>query len=96
MKHEFSKHNLLDYFDHITTSTDTGVRKPNKQIFLNAIDIANSQPSDILFVGDNWEADIIGAHSAGLKAIWKCDKSDRPNNPEDLFFHTWIDFLINL
>ncbi len=94
MKYEFSKHNLFDYFDHITTSADIGVRKPDKQIFLNAIDRTKLQPSDILFVGDNLEADIIGAHSVGLKTIWKCEnKSDKPNNSKDLFFLTWIDFF---
>ena len=91
MNHEFSKHQLLDYFDFIITSADLGIRKPAKQIFLLAIDTLKLHPSDIWFVGDNWEQDIIGANAVGLKAIWKCE-SGKPDN-EHLYFHDWQDFF---
>ncbi|MGQ0827135.1 MAG: HAD family hydrolase [Bacteroidota bacterium] len=91
MKHEFLKHQLLDYFDFIITSADLGIRKPAKQIFFQAIDTIKLHPSDIWFVGDNWEDDIMGADAVGLKAIWKCENG-KPDNGH-LYFHDWQDFF---
>lgn len=61
--------NISKYFDTITNSETAGVKKPNPIIFNHALDIANAKPNESIMIGDNYEADIIGAIDVGLDVI---------------------------
>ena len=58
---------LLDYFtyEHMAISADLGVRKPNPDIFMHALNRLSVQPEDAAMVGDSLKADILGAKIAG-------------------------------
>jgi HAD superfamily hydrolase (TIGR01549 family) len=58
------------YFKSIIISVDTRWRKPRKEIFLMSAEEVGFPPSDIVFIGDNYDADIVGAKSAGFDTIW--------------------------
>ena len=58
------------YFDKIITSENTGVKKPNPKIFQYAIDISRANVKESIMIGDNWEADIMGAKNYGMKVIF--------------------------
>jgi putative hydrolase of the HAD superfamily len=58
------------YFAEIVISNDVGMKKPDKEIYLLACNRMKILPSEVVFVGDNYEIDIIGSINAGLKAIW--------------------------
>ncbi len=45
-------------------------RKPHPSIFQLALDRLNLQASEVLFVGDNLNADIVGAQSVKMPAAW--------------------------
>lgn len=60
---------ILEYFDTITTSEDAGVKKPHPLIFEKAIQKSGAERSNSVMIGDNLEADIIGAHQFGLHVI---------------------------
>jgi len=60
---------ILDYFDTITTSEDAGVKKPHPLIFEKAIKKSGADVSNSVMIGDNLEADIVGAHRFGLHVI---------------------------
>ena len=62
---------LAPYFDHILISgdADVAVRKPNPQIFLRACSRLGVSPDHALMIGDNIEADIEGARSAGVNPL---------------------------
>jgi putative hydrolase of the HAD superfamily len=62
---------IRSFFDVIVVSEREGFRKPDKQIFLRALDQCSAAPADALFVGDHPEIDIAGALNAGLRAAWK-------------------------
>lgn len=47
-----------------------GCRKPEPGIFLAAAARLSVHPARVLFVGDNPEADIWGAHQAGMRTAW--------------------------
>ncbi|CAN5657944.1 hexitol phosphatase HxpA [soil metagenome] len=47
-----------------------GIRKPEPGIFLAAAEGLGVAPENILFVGDNVEADILGAANVGMKTAW--------------------------
>ncbi len=62
--------NLLPYFDKVITSEKVGVKKPNPRIFKYALDIAGASSNESIMIGDNFEADILGAKNMGMKVIF--------------------------
>jgi FMN phosphatase YigB (HAD superfamily) len=57
-------------FHAIIDSGRVGVDKPDRRIFEHAAHALGVPLSDIVHVGDAWEADVIGALDAGAHAIW--------------------------
>ena len=68
---------LNTYFDRIITSEEVGVKKPNPIIFQYALEQANATTQESIMIGDNWEADIMGAKNAGLDVIF-CNFNAKP------------------
>lgn len=58
------------YFDHIIISGEFGRGKPDPAIFEHALKQANTQPHEVIMIGDNLMTDILGAHRTGIKNIW--------------------------
>jgi putative hydrolase of the HAD superfamily len=65
-----SRFGIGRYFDFILTSAACSYRKPHPRIFELALSNWYFLPSEAVMVGDNLDADIRGAQSAGLYAIW--------------------------
>lgn len=61
--------NLYNYFNKIVNSEMAGVKKPNPYIFQLALKLAETKPESSIMIGDNLEADILGAQALGFKAI---------------------------
>ena len=57
------------YFLTVTNSEMVGVKKPNPKIFNYALKMANATIENSLMIGDNLEADILGALNIGMDAI---------------------------
>lgn len=62
--------NLLPFFDQIVTSEKVGVKKPHPEIFKFALDAAGADPDRSVMIGDNFEADILGAKNVGMQTIF--------------------------
>lgn len=60
---------ILKYFKSITTSEDVGVKKPHRKIFEVALKNASATVEESVMIGDNFEADILGARQFGMRAI---------------------------
>ena len=65
--------NIDQYFDVILVSEWEGMKKPNPQIFINALEKLNVEPSESVFIGDHPENDVKAAQNVGMKGIWKRD-----------------------
>lgn len=61
---------LRPYFDPIVISAAAGWRKPHPALFRGIAAAWGLPPSAIAVVGDLLEADIRGAHLAGMRGIW--------------------------
>jgi HAD superfamily hydrolase (TIGR01549 family) len=61
---------IAQYFDFILTSAACSYRKPHRRIFELALSNWYFLPSEAVMVGDNLDADIRGAQSVGLFAVW--------------------------
>lgn len=68
---EMRKFGIHSYFDFTIFSSEFKFRKPKKEIFLKAIELAESKPETTIFVGDRLVEDIGGPQAAGIKAILK-------------------------
>lgn len=62
---------IQDYVDVMLISEIEGVRKPATEIFHRAMTRLGVSAQNSVFVGDNPDADILGAKSAGMRTIWK-------------------------
>jgi putative hydrolase of the HAD superfamily len=61
---------LHSYFGEVITSECSGFAKPDKRIFLHALERAGcTTPKTCLMIGDNLEADILGAQNAGIDQV---------------------------
>ena len=71
---------ILDRFAVVAVSEDVGHSKPSARIFEHACAALGVDPTDCVFVGDDWEKDVRGALNAGLRAIWvnRCDEEIDP------------------
>lgn len=76
---------ILKYFTTITTSEDVGVKKPHRKIFETALEKASAQPDQSIMIGDNLEADILGAKGLGMRAIlYNYYKTDFPTDHDQI------------
>ena len=60
---------IKHYFEAIYDSESVGVKKPDSKIFMHALTDSGSKAEESLMVGDNYEADIMGAQKLNIKAI---------------------------
>ena len=68
---------ITSYFKTITNADIAGVKKPNPIIFDHALKIANAQSKESIMIGDNYEADILGALNVGYDAIFFNYRNDQ-------------------
>lgn len=68
---------LLHLFDWLTFSDETGVAKAHVQAYRHTLRALGALPSQALHVGDRPDADIRGAHAAGMHAALLLENSDR-------------------
>jgi 5'-nucleotidase len=61
---------LRAYSQLYVISEEVGCMKPSACIFQYATDQAGVRPDDILYVGDSYRSDIVGAKSFGWKTAW--------------------------
>jgi len=80
---------LLKYFDAIVTSVGANSRKPDYEIFRNALSRLDVLPHEAVMVGDRVDTDIVGANLAGITSIlcrwntrYPADFSDENSLPD--------------
>ncbi len=66
---KLEKSGIRSYFKEIITSESVGVKKPNPKVFEYALEKANAIADNSVMIGDNLEADIIGALNCGISSI---------------------------
>nr|WP_141675595.1 YjjG family noncanonical pyrimidine nucleotidase [Formosa haliotis] len=61
---------INQYFKTVTNSEEAGVKKPHPDIFNMALKKANAKVESSVMIGDNLEADILGALQVGFQVIY--------------------------
>jgi putative hydrolase of the HAD superfamily len=72
------RNGLRPWLSPIYTSEEIGLRKPHPHLFQLVLDDWGLSPSEVIMVGDTLNADVLGAHNAGMRGIW-VDRG--PTNP---------------
>lgn len=57
------------YFTYHSCAQETGYLKPHKEPFLHMAGLMGLDPSEVLYVGDSYRKDMVGAKRAGMKTI---------------------------
>lgn len=68
--HIFPKENIF-------ISEEVGYEKPDYQIYEIALKKFDVLPSETLFIGDNWNNDVVGPTTIGIKSIWLNMNNDK-------------------
>ena len=66
---KLNQSNIDHFFQTVTNSEMVGVKKPNPKIFNHALQLAKATKAESLMIGDNLEADVMGAINFGMEAI---------------------------
>ncbi len=67
---------LRGLVDHAAFSCELGVLKPDPAIFRAALGAVGVSPGDATMVGDSCYDDVVGATTAGLRALWLTGAGD--------------------
>ena len=86
---------IRDFFDPIVISEAVGIKKPAREIFLNALDQCRASIETSVFVGDHPVADIQGARNVGMQAVWKRVAYWEMNDP-DVYVVNSVSELLDL
>ncbi len=78
-----AKMGIATHFDHVITSVEFGLRKPSAKIFEHALGLLDATANECLYVGDNYEADYLGARSAGIQCLLIDPRRESPVDPAD-------------
>jgi haloacid dehalogenase superfamily, subfamily IA, variant 1 with third motif having Dx(3-4)D or Dx(3-4)E len=80
---------LRDAFGALVTRDTLGFGKPDARVFREACERLGSEPTGTAYIGDEWEADVLGARGAGLLPIWiQRGDETRPTTPDEVPFIT--------
>ena len=61
---------IKNYFKTITSADELNVRKPQPEIYEYALKKANAKKEESIMIGDDWIADVEGALSFGIDAVF--------------------------
>ena len=61
---------VAQYVDFVIISGEFGAHKPDPSIFREGLRLGSAQAKQAVFIGDNPNADIAGAHASGMISIW--------------------------
>ena len=92
LKAKLQETNALAYFDHISISSDVGFIKPHPEIFRRPLTQSRLRPDEVVFVGDSYQQDIVGAKRVGMKTVWLNNRHEpramAVDNPPDYEIET--------
>jgi len=72
---------LEGLFETVVISSDLGYRKPDPRLFQRALQQMGLSKDEVLYVGNSWDRDMVGAALAGIRGIWIRRTDDRGKTP---------------
>ncbi|HEY3422075.1 MAG TPA: HAD family hydrolase [Methanocellaceae archaeon] len=69
MRKVMKEFGILDLFDTVTFSNESGYLKPHPKIFEETLSRLGSRPENAVHIGDHAVLDILGAKNAGMRSV---------------------------
>lgn len=69
MRKVMKEFDILDLFDTVTFSNESGYLKPHPKIFEDTLAILGSRPENAVHIGDHAILDVLGAKRAGMRSV---------------------------
>ena len=63
------EHGIGEFFDFSLAAGEVSIWKPDPGLFEHALRRAKLSPADVIYVGDNYYADVVGSRAAGLTPV---------------------------
>jgi FMN phosphatase YigB (HAD superfamily) len=63
---------IMNRFEIVLLSEEIGLHKPDGAIFERALDLANTDASRCVMIGDRLDNDIVPAQKLGMRTVWHC------------------------
>lgn len=63
------EHGIGEFFDFSLAAGEVNVFKPEPGVFEHGLQRVNLSPQEVIYVGDNYYADVVGARRAGLQPV---------------------------
>jgi putative hydrolase of the HAD superfamily len=67
---KLEKTGLSKYFSLLMTPSEIGYVKPAAGAFITASAKMNAAPDECIYIGDNFQIDILGSFNVGMKPVW--------------------------
>ncbi len=86
---------VREEFEVLVFSSDHGVTKPSALIFQLAMDALSLEAQQLLYVGNSYRRDVVGARNAGLSVVWinAEDEAVRPEYVPDAVVGDFREFV---
>jgi HAD superfamily hydrolase (TIGR01549 family) len=91
-----SKLDVRKYLDVVVTSEQAGAEKPSAVIFNAALTQGKHPAGDSLYIGDQYQSDILGARAAGMQAVLIDRYGIEPERPDCLKISSLAEALKHL
>jgi putative hydrolase of the HAD superfamily len=77
---KLEKSGIRPYFNEVIIGDEVGINKPDPRIFHFAFESSTADPNESIMIGDDYEADIIGAKEVGMDQIFLNAAKDSTEN----------------
>ena len=84
-REKIEKLDISKYFEEIIVSGELGHHKPSPRIFNEMTKRMNVEPSEIIYIGNDYRKDIMGADAAGWKTAWVNRQDEEVNAVEPTY-----------
>ena len=84
---------ISHYFTHVVTNGVVDAKKPDPLIFQYALEISGAELAESLMIGDNYEADILGAKGVGMDTVFYNTAGAVVDNPPTYDIRHWNELM---
>lgn len=93
-REKIEKLDIEDYFEEIIVSGELGHHKPSSKIFEEMTRRTQVDASEIIYIGNNYMKDVVGAKESGWKAVWvKRNDEERDESVPDYVINELSELL---
>ncbi|RIV27402.1 noncanonical pyrimidine nucleotidase, YjjG family [Fibrisoma montanum] len=84
---------IAHYFTYVVTNQEANAKKPDPLIFQYALSVSGAALEESLMIGDNYEADILGAKAVGMDTVFYNTRGQIVPDPPTYTIQHWKELM---